>query len=248
MRTVIDRLLSFAMVGTMALLLLASLVISAVVSGVGDYAVAWFGVGAGWLRLADIVVSLVATFVLFAMMFKLLPRIRPDWSDVWVGAGITTVLFAVGKYLIGLYLGKAAVGSTFGAAGSFVVLLFWLYYTSLIVLFGAEFTQVYANHDWDDAGSPMKDGKAAADAPEGRVEMPAGYPGAGSDPRQGVADARPGGLSEPPPARSPARESVWAARGLLILIAVATLGQLGNRRRITRDHEAGRNPEHVSAK
>ena len=80
------------------------------------------------------------------MIFKVLPHVRIAWSDVWIGAGITTGLFSVGKYLIGLYLGTAAPGSTFGAAGSFVVLLMWLYYSSLILLFGAEFTQVYATH------------------------------------------------------------------------------------------------------
>jgi membrane protein len=81
---------------------------------------------------------------MFATIYKYLPHARPDWSDVGIGAVITAGLFTLGKYLIGLYLGTASIGSTYGAAGSFVVLLVWIYYSSLIVLFGAEFTQVYA--------------------------------------------------------------------------------------------------------
>jgi len=104
----------------------------------------WLPFSSVWLGVANAAASFVVTGLMFAMIFKLLPHARPAWSDVWVGAGLTALLFIVGKYLIGLYLGKASVGSTYGAAGSFVVLLFWIYYSSLIVLFGAEFTQVYA--------------------------------------------------------------------------------------------------------
>jgi membrane protein len=142
--TVKDRLLSFAAIGAMAFLLLVSLVFSAVLSGIGDRL---FGPGetAGvWMRLGNVVLSLLLTTAMFAMVFKLLPHARPDWHDVWIGAAVTAVLFNVGKYLIGLYLGNASVGSTYGAAGSFVVLLFWIYYSTQILLFGAEFTQVYS--------------------------------------------------------------------------------------------------------
>ena len=81
---------------------------------------------------------------LFAMIFKVLPHARPTWRDVRIGALLTAALFTLGKYLIGLYLGRAAVGSAYGAAGSFVVILVWIYYSTQILLFGAEFTQVYA--------------------------------------------------------------------------------------------------------
>jgi len=142
--TVKDRLLSFAMIGVMAFLLLVSLVFSAVLSGLGGLFDQWVPYSNVWMRLGNCVLSLGLTTLMFAMVFKLLPHARPDWHDVWIGAAITAVLFNVGKYLIGLYLGQASVGSTFGAAGSFVVLLFWIYYSTQIVLFGAEFTQVYA--------------------------------------------------------------------------------------------------------
>ena len=84
------------------------------------------------------------TAALFAMMFKWLPETKLAWKDVWVGATATAALFSIGRYLIGLYLGKAAVGSTYGAAGAFVVLLVWIYYSTQILLFGAELTFVYA--------------------------------------------------------------------------------------------------------
>ncbi|HET6675614.1 MAG TPA: YihY/virulence factor BrkB family protein, partial [Nitrospiraceae bacterium] len=109
----------------------------------------WFG---SWLPAPELVLqalNLVISFgvitVLFAMMFKLLPDARIAWSDVWVGAAITALLFTLGKFLIGLYLGKSNVASAYGAAGSLVILLVWVYYSAQILLFGAEFTQVYAN-------------------------------------------------------------------------------------------------------
>jgi membrane protein len=83
--------------------------------------------------------------LLFAMMFKLLPDAKVAWRDVWIGAGLTSLLFTIGKFLIGMYLGKADVGSAYGAAGSLVILLVWVYYSSQILLYGAEFTAVYAN-------------------------------------------------------------------------------------------------------
>jgi membrane protein len=113
-------------------------------SGLSDTLRQWLPDAVGWLWIGDIVLSAALTFLLFAMIFKFLPDVDLKWSDVWVGAGITALLFLVGKYAIGLYLGQVAVGNAFGAAGSFVVLLTWLYYSSLILLFGAEFTQVYA--------------------------------------------------------------------------------------------------------
>ena len=139
-----ERLLSFSMVCGLAFLLLVSLAASALMSGLSEALREWLPDSVGLLWIGDVVLSAALTFLLFAMIFKFLPDVDLKWSDVWVGAGITTVLFIVGKYAIGLYLGNVAVGSAFGAAGSFVVLLTWLYYSSLIMLFGAEFTQVYA--------------------------------------------------------------------------------------------------------
>jgi membrane protein len=139
-----DRLLSFSMVCGMAFLLLVSLVLSAVLHAVNGMMAHWWPEAATALSWGNMALSWLLTFVMFALIFKVLPHVRLAWSDVAIGAAITTVLFEAGRYLIGLYIGKAAPGSTFGAAGSFVVLLLWLYYSSVILLFGAEFTQVYA--------------------------------------------------------------------------------------------------------
>ena len=140
-----DRFLSFMAVLGTGFLLLVSLVLSAALSAFGK----WFG---GWLPAPELVLqalNLIISFgvitVLFAMMFKLLPDARIAWSDVWVGGAITALLFTLGKFLIGLYLGKSDVGSAYGAAGSLVIVLLWVYYSAQILLFGAEFTQVYAN-------------------------------------------------------------------------------------------------------
>jgi membrane protein len=139
-----DRLLSFAMVLGTAFLLLVSLVISAGLAAVGSVLGAW------GVSIAGQIVTLVASFVvitlIFAMIFRFLPDAHIAWGDVWLGAAITALLFAIGKFLIGLYLGHSAIGSTYGAAGSLAVLLVWLYYSAQIFLFGAELTQVYANH------------------------------------------------------------------------------------------------------
>jgi membrane protein len=107
-------------------------------SGLGD-ALAWVG------QLLNLVVSLGIFTVLFALMYKVLPDVKISWSDVWLGALITAVLFVVGKFAIGLYLGHSSMASSYGVAGSFIVLLVWVYYSAQILFFGAEFTQVYAN-------------------------------------------------------------------------------------------------------
>jgi membrane protein len=93
----------------------------------------------------ELVVSFAFITVLFAVIFKFLPDAQIAWQDVWVGAMMTALLFTLGKFLIGLYLGRSGVASTYGAAGSLVLVLLWFYYSALIVFFGAEFTQVYAN-------------------------------------------------------------------------------------------------------
>jgi membrane protein len=100
--------------------------------------------GAWVLELVNNAISFVVITVLFAAMFRFLPDAEIAWRDVWVGAAVTTVLFVVGKFLIGFYLGQSDPGQAFGAAASLAVLLVWIYYASLIVLFGAEFTQTWA--------------------------------------------------------------------------------------------------------
>ena len=154
-----SRLLSFGMVLGIAFLLLVSLVVSAALAGLGKLWRPYFG---GWEILAhavDIAVSLGLVTVLFAMIYKFMPRVRIDWRDVWTGAFLSALLFSAGKILIGLYLGKSSVASAFGAAGSLVVVLVWVYYSAQIFLLGAEFTRVYSHT----RGSRCQDGSASAE-------------------------------------------------------------------------------------
>jgi membrane protein len=144
-RFVIKRLMSFTMVLGIGFLLLASLVISAALSALGEYIGTRWPLADLWLALINFVVSFLVITLLFAMIFKFLPEIKIAWKDVWLGAAVTSALFTLGKFLIGLYLGRSEVGTTFGAAGSLAILLIWIYYSSQILFFGAEFTQVYAN-------------------------------------------------------------------------------------------------------
>ena len=129
------RVLSFGMILGIAFLLMVSLVLSAAISALGR----WWG-----LHVIDVLVSFVLTTLLFAMIYKIMPRVRIAWRDVWVGAAITAALFAAGKWAIGLYIGKSSVTSAFGAAGSLVVVMVWVYYSAQIFLLGAEFTRLFA--------------------------------------------------------------------------------------------------------
>jgi membrane protein len=138
------HLLSFAAVCGLGFLLLVSLALGAGLSGLQGWLEARIGGGSWWLGWANSLVSLLLAAVLFAFIFKVLPAAKVSWRSVWVGAGVTAALFTLGKYLIGEYLGRAAVGSSFGAAGSLVALLVWVYYSAQLLLLGAEFTQVYA--------------------------------------------------------------------------------------------------------
>lgn len=140
------RLVSFGMILAIGFLLLVSLVISAGLAALDSFM-------GGLMPAAHFLVSALAFLVgfavitlLFALIYRFLPDVRIAWRDVWIGAAFTSLLFVIGKFLIGLYLGNSSVGSTYGAAGSLVVLLLWIYYSTQILFFGAEFTQVYAKH------------------------------------------------------------------------------------------------------
>ncbi|MBC8022177.1 MAG: YihY/virulence factor BrkB family protein [Burkholderiales bacterium] len=137
------RLLSFSMILVIGFLLLVSLVLSAAIVAIGDWWGPWFGKMRWLLEALNFAVSFVVVTVLFAMIYKVLPRVRIAWRDVWIGAAVTALLFTAGKFLIGLYIGKSGVTSGFGAAGSVVVLLVWVYYSAQIFLLGAEFTSIY---------------------------------------------------------------------------------------------------------
>ena len=140
-----ERFFSFAMVLGTGFLLLTSLILSSVVAAtfgfVGNVAPALKPA----LAVGDTLTSAVVVMILFSLIFKVLPDAKIAWRDVWVGAGLTTVLFLIGKAVIGAYLGHSSYGSAYGAAGSLVVLIVWIYYSSQILFFGAEFAKVYAN-------------------------------------------------------------------------------------------------------
>jgi membrane protein len=145
MHMVRQRLLSFSMILGISFLLIVSLVVSAVLALFAD----WVGrLLPGFdflLTLINVAISFGILALLFAFMFKYLPDVEIPWNKVWIGAGMTALLFLVGQFLIGLYLGNTDVGSAYGAAGALVVLLIWVYYSTQILFLGAEFTQVYTN-------------------------------------------------------------------------------------------------------
>ena len=144
-KVVIDRLLSFTMILGIGFLLLVSLVVSAGLSASQETIGNAFPLSEFLLQIVNTMVSIGVITVLFALMYKFLPDAEIAWRDVWVGAFITSIFFSIGKTAIGIYLGNSAVASSFGAAGSLILLLLWIYYSAQILFFGAEFTQVYAN-------------------------------------------------------------------------------------------------------
>ncbi len=138
------RLLTLSLILAIGFLLLVSLVASAAMEAIGHWWAPLFGQMLWLLELLNLALSLAVVTVLFAMIYKILPRVSIGWQDVWTGAAVTALLFTLGKSLIGVYLGRSAVTSGFGAAGSVVVLLVWIYYSAQVFLLGAEFTAVYA--------------------------------------------------------------------------------------------------------
>jgi membrane protein len=157
------RLLSFGLILAIGFLILVSLLFSAAMAALGR----WMGPGAGWEVVAqalNFVLSFALMSGLFALIYKLMPRVHVAWHDVWTGAVVTAALFTIGKLLIGLYIGKSGVTSVFGAAGSIAVLLLWVYYSAQIFLLGAEFTWVYAHRLGSLKGQPLKP------APDTRAE------------------------------------------------------------------------------
>jgi membrane protein len=140
------RIFSLGMILVLAFFLLVSLVVSAALSGMGDRVNSLLpsGLSGPVLEVFNMVISLAVITLLFAALFKVMPDAKISWRSVWMGAAVTAVLFILGKFLIGFYLGKSNPGQAYGAAGSLAVLLLWVYYSSLILLFGAEFTETWA--------------------------------------------------------------------------------------------------------
>jgi membrane protein len=140
-----DRVFSFGLILVIGFLLLVSLVVSAGLSAVSDWVAAYWSESLIFLfKIVDILVSVGVVTLLFAAIYKFLPDAKIRWRDVWIGALVTSVLFVIAKFALGLYFGKSDPASTYGAAGSIILIMLWVSYSGLILLFGAEFTQVYA--------------------------------------------------------------------------------------------------------
>ena len=196
-----SRLLSFGMILGIGFMLIVSLVLSAGLSALGKWMGPMFG---GWEVLAqsvNFVISFGLVSVMFAMIYKIMPRVKIAWRDVWVGAVVTALLFTIGKFLIGLYIGKSGVASVFGAAGSLAVLLIWIYYSAQIFLLGAEFTWAYAH-----AHGSLKDAPEPAAAAALPTRSTQGEPAA-ANPAANLPATKPGA----PGAQAPAKPV--AARG-----------------------------------
>jgi membrane protein len=163
-----NRFLSFAMVGGICFLLLVSLAIEALLKGFSHYVQSVLPGGMVIALAVYLVFDFTVVVLLFAMIFKFLPDVKIQWRDVWIGAVITAILFGIGKWLLGFYLGSGAAGSAYGAASSLITLLLWVYYSSQILLFGAEFTQVYARR----AGRRFKPSEYAVRVETKEVEKP----------------------------------------------------------------------------
>ena len=145
MKLVMTRLLSFGMIASLGFLLLVSLAVTAIVETIGNRLKEAFpDVAVVVLYIINLVITLGVTTVLFAIIFKVLPDIRIKWKAIWPGAIATAILFMIGKFLISVYISKSNIGSTYGTAGSLVILIVWIYYSSIILYFGAEFTKSYA--------------------------------------------------------------------------------------------------------
>jgi membrane protein len=199
---IFKRLLSVGMVLSIAFLLLVSLALSAALTAVGGAAGALIpGASAVVIGILQTLVSLVVVTLLFGAIFKVLPDARIAWRDVWVGAVVTAVLFEIGKWGIGLYLGNSNPGKAYGAAGSLAVILVWIYYTAMIVLFGAEFTETWATTRgqgiepeegamWRDEGAHKGGAGASASASGGKAGKDGKGSGKSSDEGRGGRPAR----------------------------------------------------------
>ena len=159
-RLVRARLLSFGMILGIGFLLIVSLVASAALAALQKW---WGPVVSDWVAasIIEVVLSFLVTTVAFAMIYKIVPRVRIHWKDVWIGAATTSLLFTVGKLLIGVYIGRSGIASGFGAAASLVVVLVWVYYSAQIFLLGAEFTRAYAHKFGSRRNLPSEDTAAA---------------------------------------------------------------------------------------
>lgn len=212
-----EKFFSVAVVFGVGFLLLVTLVFDTIIAAMGHLIEGRIPGGEALLQAIQLAVSFGLITVLFAAMFKYLPDIEISWRDVWVGAALTSLLFVIGKFGLGMYLGKAAVGSSYGAAGSLVILLIWVYWSAQIVFFGAEFTQVYARRFGSMQGDTSKrDARAKAAKPEDRPR----------DTRTSAAPTRPSSAPAPAMAKSGGGGAGKLVAGGAAGMAVGTLGGL----------------------
>ena len=216
------RLLSFGMILALAFLLMVSLVVGAVIAALGKW---WGPLFGGWEVLAQVVNLVVGfglTTAIFAIIYKMMPRVHVRWHDVWIGAVVTALLFTIGKFLIGLYIGKSGVASGYGAAGSLIVVFIWVYYSAQIFLLGAEFTWVYARMH----GSMLHVGAAEHAAAQKSRDAEQRAPTRSGSGTQEASVAKPAErVFAPPPAADPAKAGVRASMrnvgaGVAVLLAM----------------------------
>jgi len=166
-RLIRARAASLGLVATLGFLLVVSLAASAALSAFGHRLDAVLPFGQILMMILNFVLSFVLISVLFAAVYKVLPDRHLEWRDVIIGAALTSLLFVIGKSLIGWYIGSSAIASTYGVAGSLIVLLLWVYYSAQIFLLGAEFTKVFANRHGSKQDKPVAEGPASVDARQG---------------------------------------------------------------------------------
>lgn len=246
MSMIVDRFFSFTMVLGTGFLLLVSLVISTLLTAAITYLGDLSGAAATLVMVVNFVVGAALAALLFAAIFRYVPSVRAPWSDVWPGALLTAVLFSLGRIVLGWYLGAGSVGSAYGAAGSLVVVLAWVYYSAQILFLGAEFTQVYGARRRGDAPGNSAASIETKPEPETNIEQPApppaGAPAPPSPRREPAARARPstasmaGGATRPlvrsplDPTPAPRAERGVPVVGIAALLGtVAALGMIGSR-------------------
>lgn len=216
-----DRFFSFTMVLGIAFLLLVSLVLSAALAALNETIAGFLPLNDILLQAISFMISFSVITVLFAMIFKILPDAEVTWSDVWLGAAVTALLFSIGQWAIGLYLGNSDVLSTYGAAGSLVVILLWVYYSAQILFIGAEFTQVYANRFGsqivpEEGAVPLTETERAKQGIPGSATGPAAEPE--REPEETLPYRAPRRQVDPPDLLPQAQPSLLALSAVLAVL------------------------------
>jgi membrane protein len=222
------RIVSFGLILGLAFLLIVTLIVSAATAALGSFGSGMLPGSELLVQAINMLVSLAITTVLFAMIFKLMPSAHIAWRDVWIGAGVTAVLFEVGKLLIGLYLGKSSFAHAFAAAGSLVVLLAWVYYAACIFLLGAEFTKAYADAHGSHAAKRAMQGSETSAA----AGIPAQVPGAPAMAREEKKKEQEAAMPRPSPLGKRIQATKQALiQETLVLAALAVAKMFVSKRR-----------------